>query len=341
MKHETQQYNFSQVLQRAVARGDDPYPLIVEIHPTDACNLACSFCFGGKNGYRGNSRQPTPLSVDQYGALFKEMKTLGIQQLSISGGGEPFVDPRTVEIMQRAEEQGLVVRVVTNGTIATQRILDRLLAAQEVRFSLNAFAAETYAALKGHHTEHLYHKALDTLKSLVQERKQRGKTVQIGVTFLISRLNIREALPFAIHMVQVLGVDRVIFKYDIFALTALSQAEQLALKERIEAAVQPIIQAEQKVEFRLSPTMDLAGLACFVPYFKIALNPYGAVYSCCLGSQPGERNGFRLGDLQEANLQTIWAKTAVLRRHMQQGVHCQQCNHTDYLLNQRWVQAHS
>jgi radical SAM protein with 4Fe4S-binding SPASM domain len=43
-------------------------------------------------------------------------------------------------------------------------------------------------------------------------------------------------------------------------------------------------------------------------YFKIALDPYGQVYSCCLASQPNETNGYLFSNIKNEKLSDIWEK---------------------------------
>lgn len=74
-----------------IASGADPYPRIIEIHPTDVCNQGCNYCFHGGNGF-GESRDPSKyLSAQQLEQLIRNMSDLHINELSISGGGEPFL----------------------------------------------------------------------------------------------------------------------------------------------------------------------------------------------------------------------------------------------------------
>ena len=102
------------ILIEQLKRGEDPYPMTLEIHATDFCNQRCQYCYFGGRDYKSN-RVDKKMSVNEYRNLFTEMKELGIIELKISGGGEPLLHPHMKEILRTAREVGLTTRITTNG----------------------------------------------------------------------------------------------------------------------------------------------------------------------------------------------------------------------------------
>jgi MoaA/NifB/PqqE/SkfB family radical SAM enzyme len=99
-------------------RGYYPYPLVIEIHPTETCNYRCGYCYSQQKRNIDNLLpKKERVSINRYASMFEEMRSLGINHLSISGGGEPFMDSRILELLRLASNVGLKLRVMTNGSL--------------------------------------------------------------------------------------------------------------------------------------------------------------------------------------------------------------------------------
>jgi len=322
MKHEDKQYSEIPILANELKGNKDPYPKIIEIHPTDACNYGCEFCFrkqiGGQNPI---------LSTGDYAALFIEMKSLGINSISISGGGEPFVTRGGYEALALANSNKLDSRVVTNGSCLNDKIMLELTKAKEVRFSINAGTADTYAKIMVVHKSY-FEKVLSNISNLISVRDATDSKLKVGVTFLIQPLNYTEVVDF-VRLAEALHVDSIVIKQDVYKERAIDESEL----ERINGELSRLKVSGLEIRDRME--YDFKGMRCFVPYFKIALNPSGDVFSCCLGSQPGEENGYKLGNLKsDGSLANIWKSSHGVRQGlMTNGVKCKNCNYTDYRIN--------
>lgn len=125
MEHENKQFKRSFELTNKLKRGVDPYPQIIEIHPTYRCNHRCAYCFHRGVKYN-SSKNPGFLKIPHYKSLFKEMNSLGINDLSISGGGEPTMDTRLPALIREAYRNSLHVRMVSNGSFMSNKLLNEL-----------------------------------------------------------------------------------------------------------------------------------------------------------------------------------------------------------------------
>lgn len=324
MDHEASQLLRVHELRAQLRRGEDPLPLHVEIHPTDACNHRCAWCFHGGMGF-DPGRKKELMQLAEYDALFQELSRLEVRELSISGGGEPTLDPRLPELLDMAFAAGLRVRMVTHGTHLFPAVLERLAGAREVRVSLDAASPETYAAARRVPAA-FFKRALLSLRSLVRIRDTRAPSLRVGTTFILTEANRGEALAFARRMLE-LEVDAIIFKADIDPGRRLAPEVYAQALEGVRALGHP------HIEVRPYSRPEPQGHPCFVPFFKVAFNPYGELFSCCLGSQPGERNGQRLGSLRGSSFAELWADSRPWREHLQRGASCTRCNATDALLN--------
>lgn len=92
----------------------------IDIGLSEVCNLKCNMC-----------RRPQEkefMSVERIGSILDDAKRIGVETVSFSGG-EPFVHPHLMAILERAFFNGLAVELVTNGTLLHPEhipILERL-----------------------------------------------------------------------------------------------------------------------------------------------------------------------------------------------------------------------
>ena len=86
---------------------------------TYACNLDCTFCYNDLS--LGGKR----LSLAQYRELLDDLASLGVLNLSLTGG-EPLAHPRFFEIARHARDLGFVIRLKTNGHAIKEAVARRI-----------------------------------------------------------------------------------------------------------------------------------------------------------------------------------------------------------------------
>ncbi len=116
-----------------------------------SCNLRCAHCFNASG--LGN-RELAPLSRDEVRALLDEAAAAGVRDVVFTGG-EPFLHPEMAEIAGDTLCR-FPATILTNGTLVTDRIVDRLAVAArgsiyslEVRISLDAPSEEGNDRIRG------------------------------------------------------------------------------------------------------------------------------------------------------------------------------------------------
>ncbi len=86
---------------------------------TYACNLDCTFCYNDLS--LGGKR----LSLAQYRELLHDLASLGVLNLSLTGG-EPLAHPHFFEIAGHARDLGFVIRLKTNGHAIKEAVARRI-----------------------------------------------------------------------------------------------------------------------------------------------------------------------------------------------------------------------
>jgi radical SAM protein with 4Fe4S-binding SPASM domain len=92
-------------------------PMMAQVELTRDCNQSCLFCF---EACSPKSKYPI-LSVDQWKAIFRKLKNLGVFRLNLSGG-ENFLYPGFTELVEFAKAEGFIVIINTNGTFSCKTV---------------------------------------------------------------------------------------------------------------------------------------------------------------------------------------------------------------------------
>jgi MoaA/NifB/PqqE/SkfB family radical SAM enzyme len=118
------------------------FPISIEIHLTDKCNLNCIYC------YYENTRKCNVLSteiIDTFiNDIINQKHTLSVV---FSGGGEPTCHNYFSTAINKLSYAGISVGVLTNGVIINDNILKAFLLCKWIRFSINAVDSKSYSRI--------------------------------------------------------------------------------------------------------------------------------------------------------------------------------------------------
>lgn len=118
-------------------------PLGVHIDVTYRCDLACVHCYL-------EDRKRQELSLDEYEALFDELRQLGTLHMLISGG-EIFHRPDGLDIVRAARARKFEVRLITHGGHIDEALANELAALNIACIAMSLYAAD--AAVHDHITK--------------------------------------------------------------------------------------------------------------------------------------------------------------------------------------------
>ncbi len=336
--HEQLQIDAIESVLSARDLGQDPAPIVVEVHPTDLCNHRCSYCFHGGVG-NDATRRNEMLSVDQYSDLFDEAEEMGVQEISVSGGGEPFLYKGIDRLLSNLGSRTMRTRLITHGNQIPEEVDQYLLDIDELRFSIDTTNQQEYNRIRGLHEDNpAVSKTLANMRRIVDVRESAtDPRLQINATAILGRINSNpeSVQKTANYLLGSLGIDRLVYKQDIYGIIKPDDSQIAELQEVLNSLTN--IYGDALVIRTNEELTRITGNPCIVPYFKIALNPYGEVFSCCLASQPDDPNGELFGSLEANNgsFRSLWESSKHSRDKLLEGVKCTDCNHTDRTINAR------
>lgn len=153
-------------------------PLVVELDPTAACDLACPGCISGDLIALGNR-----FTDNQLMRIGRELIECGIKAVILIGGGEPLAHRRIGDFIRLVGNNNIHIGITTNGSFI-DRYLDVISEhAKWTRVSMDAATEGMFSILrpnKGVRRKNKFDKIVGNMRSLA-----RLKTGKLGYSFLI------------------------------------------------------------------------------------------------------------------------------------------------------------
>jgi MoaA/NifB/PqqE/SkfB family radical SAM enzyme/class 3 adenylate cyclase len=317
--------------------GDVPAPLCVQLQVSSRCSTHCVMCDHHRPQATAND-----LSVPEWKKVFRSLAKFGVQAVIFSGG-EPLMNPELPALLQAADDSGLSVGLLTNGTMpqpersVRQEIARAVKKCKWVAISIDGMEKEDALIRKPEITERIEH-----LKEFCRDLAGGPK---ISATVTLQKRNIQMDLVATCYFIQRLGIEQVNFKLATGNEKALSKKPEYLLSEEELRGFNKFLWSNplpQSVELKnnlaylrrcfargiydfedaargapLSSFYNQKALTCFTPYLFSLIDSNGDVYTCCHlyrdnhGSDSSSRRLKRescLGNIKDKEVEFDFAK---------------------------------
>lgn len=180
------------------------YPLHIDIGATKMCNAKCVYCYGIYQKMSGDVIPPKILY-----RLFEDAPQLGVKSLTLTGDGEPTLNPGMYDAIEIGKKGGLDIGLATNGiTLSTERLKRILYSCTWVRFNVSAVDAEAYKSIHG---VDCWNRVQDNICRAVTLKKLLNIPCTIGLQMVLIPQCLNQVLPEAEFAVDT-GVDYFVIK---------------------------------------------------------------------------------------------------------------------------------
>lgn len=125
------------------------FPMMLVLSFVYPCNAECPHCPYTNSNIRDTYKDVPNMPEAIFKKIADEAGPHGAY-LRISGGGEPMLHPKAVELLTYAKQVGCKIGLITNGSVFTERNSPPLLEAgvDMIEFSVDARDPETYAIVR-------------------------------------------------------------------------------------------------------------------------------------------------------------------------------------------------
>lgn len=174
-------------------------PYIVQVDLTNRCNNNCVACWcnspllGDKEMDQEEKKQTLPL--ERVMMLLDELNQLGVREIELTGGGEPFMHPRIIEILKIIKEKEIRIGISTNFTLVDKKAAEALVELGVDHMNLSIWAATPETYVKTHPNKHSNDfKRITDIIDYIAILKERSKVIKprLGMYNVISSYNYHE-----------------------------------------------------------------------------------------------------------------------------------------------------
>ena len=132
-----------------IRREAKEFPMMCVLSFVYACNAKCPNCPYTNSQIRTDYKDRPFMEENTFRIIADQCGKYGAW-VRISGGGEPMLHPKAVELMVYAKKVGAKVGLITNGSLFFEESSTRLLEAQidMIEFSVDAGDPRTYAKVR-------------------------------------------------------------------------------------------------------------------------------------------------------------------------------------------------
>ena len=177
------------------------FPVNLELDIIDACTLQCSQCLRSSyftTEYEGYIGVGKVLDYDQIIRVLDECHEHGLPSVNIGGNGECMMHPDFTRICSAIMERDVLeLRIISNGTLLSDEISEKLIDLQVhfISISLDAATRDTYGAIRGKPEK--YEIVVENIMNFIRKRKERGVEFPLlRVTFVRQKRNNHEIEQF-------------------------------------------------------------------------------------------------------------------------------------------------
>jgi MoaA/NifB/PqqE/SkfB family radical SAM enzyme len=306
-----------------------PLPRSLYIETTSRCNSKCQTCiltFGGREPAEDLTWTRFRHIVDQFPVL---------ERVLLHGIGEPLLNRDLPRMIAHLRARGAVVLFNSNAISLSAARAEALIAAglDEVRVSLDASTAASYARIRG---ADAFDKVISNLRRLREIKQERGVThPRVSLWFTVMKDNVEE-VPGLVALATEVGASGIYLQRLVYNELGLATAEQ-SLHARLGRRETELIRitgasaaaagldfsasGATAPEISLTPSHDTRPWsACRRPWTLVYVTVHGNVLPCCIAPWiTGHYEGIILGNLYREPIEQIWwgARYEGFRRQIQ------------------------
>lgn len=214
-------------------KGENIYPIEIEISPSGACNHRCIFCAVDYIGYN-----PDFLDKDIILKEVSQMSNKGLKSVICSGEGEPLLNKNMPDIANGIKACNVDVAMSTNGVLFTkEKAKECLKAFTWIRFSIASMEEKSYDKIQRGKDGDL-DKVKENLENAVKIKRDQKLKTTLGVQCLLLPDNIEQLSNMAKQFREI-GIDY---------LTIKPYSQHLHSKNTFEINYEAMLELEQKIK---------------------------------------------------------------------------------------------
>jgi len=292
-------------------------PVNVTWEVTYNCNLSCIHCLSDSGRKRKGE-----LTTRQSLRVIDELAALKVFQLNI-GGGEPFMRPDFLDLMDYAHQKGMVTCISTNGTLIdrqTAKRLDHPLV--YIQVSLDGATAESNDPIRGKGSFNQVIAALECLKE---------RDIEVSINTVLTKLSILE-LDKMVDLAAAYKAKCRVSRFrpsgrgkDSWARLNISKDEMLEFSSWLDTHL-GVSTGDSFFSVSSEDRRSLGLNMCGACKMTCCISPTGGIYPCAFLQE----DDFRAGHCYEDSFSKVWKTSPVFHSFRELEIKsCESCHRFD------------
>ncbi len=265
------------------------FPYMLQIEPTNFCNLACPICPAGRNEL---GRERRHMKLEEFKSVIDDLEDY-LLFLVMWDWGEPFMNPDLSAMIRYASEKGIKTVTSTNGQFfSDESYLEDLLTSglTTLIVAIDSLPDDTYEAYRKRGS---LPRALEGLKKAVELKKKLDSKTHINMRMVIMRQN-EDELDSMRAMAKSLGVDR-------FSVKTVNPSFDSTLNDKGLVPENPNYRRYEYAKDSYERIRVNADTVCGVwSMFNVRSN--GDIVPCCYDYD----GKMKVGNIQRQRISTVW-----------------------------------
>lgn len=226
-------------------------PIFFGIHLKPACNFRCRKCFIGRQD-KLKSKKET-LSLIEIFTIIEKAKENGFRVLGITGAGEPLIDNRIFQIIEKAHSLGMTIHIPTNLSLLNRPTAE-FMRDHNVTLVLSLDSVEEADFVKRTGT------SKETFKQVLENFKMAQQVFQGTKQIEVTSRRTVERFRLAVHMTvdqdnteQIGRIREMISSDTFFSVSELAAEAGCAKRERLKSPDKKFIPTEKHIVVTTDP----------------------------------------------------------------------------------------
>ena len=262
------------------------YPPIVNIEPTNICNLHCPLCV---TGCKKMKRPRGYIDMDSF-QRFVDRVADRVIYLTLYHQGEPYLHKQFHDMVAYAKQKGVYVTTSTNAHFISREEAERVVKSglDSMIISLDGVEQSTYETYRigGH-----FDTVIDGIQNLVEAKKRfKSRVPYLLLQFLVMKHNQHELSKIK-ELSRELGVDRLLIK--TIEVTTLEEAKAWLPDDK---AYRRYHVSEKNF------TVKQGKGACPRLWLNTLVDWDGALVPCCFDKNAD----YKMGNVWDHDFETLW-----------------------------------
>ena len=230
-------------------------------------------------------------------------------QIKLQGMGEPLLNKDLIDMLEIGEARGIDMYFISNGSIMSDEIIERLLKLRRTRitFSIDGATRETFEEIRRGGN---FERVTENITRLTSARGK-AKRPEITCWTVVTRKNIDE-LADIVRLARKLGLDRITiqtFLTDWGKDSMREFTEALSVRDEVSRLEEAIADArrtaeEEGIDIEINYKDYLSKKhKCEWPWMSAFISSNGDVVPCCIIADP---DTICMGNVFREDFEVIW-----------------------------------